>query len=265
MFFFLSKVLWFFLQPLNLSILLVLGGLVLAVAGSRRLSFAATLIAFLILAASAWTSLGAMLLHPLEDRFARPVAMPEHVDGIIVLGGGLEGAINLRRGGYEMNGGGDRFVEAAVLARKYPQARVLVTGGMGTLLLEGEGDADTAPRLLAALGVSPDRLILENQSRNTAENAAFSKELVKPASGETWLLITSAFHMPRAVGLFRKVGFPVVPWPADYRTSGGEGIGLWRDNEVDALQNTTVALREWIGLAAYRLSGRTDALLPAAD
>ena len=84
----------------------------------------------------------------------------------------------------------------------------------------------------------------------------FSKELVKPQPGETWLLVTSAFHMPRSVGLFRKVGFPVIPWPVDYRTSGEEGIGLFRDNAADSLQTTTMAMREWIGLAAYWLSGR---------
>ena len=183
----------------------------------------------------------------------------------MVLGGGLEGAINLARGGYEMNSGGDRFVEAAALARRFPNAKVLVTGGMGTVFLEGEGDGETAPRLLGALGVAPERLILESKSRNTAENATFSKALAQPKPGETWLLVTSAFHMPRSVGLFRKAGFPVVPWPTDYRTSGREGVGLFRDNEVDALQTTSVALREWIGLVAYWLSGRIDTPFPAPD
>jgi uncharacterized SAM-binding protein YcdF (DUF218 family) len=80
--------------------------------------------------------------------------------------------------------------------------------------------------------------------------------------GETWLLVTSAFHMPRAMGLFRKAGFAVLPWPTDYRTSGREGIGMFRDGPVDALQTTTLAMREWIGLLAYFLSGRIDRLLP---
>ena len=86
----------------------------------------------------------------------------------------------------------------------------------------------------------------------------------RPKPGENWLLVTSAFHMPRSVGLFRKVGFPVIPWPVDYRTSGKEGIGLFRDNPADALQNTTMAMREWIGLAGYWLSGRIDSLVSRA-
>ena len=86
--------------------------------------------------------------------------------------------------------------------------------------------------------------------------------MVKPQPDENWLLVTSAFHMPRSVGLFRKVGFPVIPWPVDYRTSGAEGIGLFRDNPTNSLLTTTTAVREWIGLAGYWLSGRIDTLLP---
>jgi uncharacterized SAM-binding protein YcdF (DUF218 family) len=261
MFFYLSKIFWFFIQPLNLAIFLLLAGLLAAMIGRRRLAATGGVLAFLILALSAWTSLGAMMLNPLEERFARP-PLPEKVDGIVVLGGGFEGAINLVRGGYELNSGGDRMVETAVLARRFPTAKVIVSGGTGELFLEGEGDAATAPRLLTALGVTADRLILENKSRNTYENAVFTKELVTPKPGETWLLVTSAFHMPRAKALFDKAGFATVPWPVDYRTSGREGIGLFRDNPADSLQATTMAIREWIGLIAYWLSGRIDQPFP---
>ncbi|MBZ9966990.1 YdcF family protein, partial [Mesorhizobium sp. BR1-1-2] len=219
-------------------------------------------LAFLILALSAWTSLGAMMLDPLEERFPRP-PLPQKVDGIVVLGGGFEGAINLARGGYELNSGGDRMVETAVLARRFPDAKVVVSGGNGELFLDAEGDAATAPRLLGALGVAPERLILEGKSRNTYENAVFTKALIAPKPGETWLLVTSAYHMPRAKALFDKAGFATVPWPVDYRTSGREGIGLFRDNPADSLQATTMAMREWIGLFAYWLSGRIDQPFPA--
>jgi uncharacterized SAM-binding protein YcdF (DUF218 family) len=261
MFFYLSKIFWFFIQPLNLAIFLLLAGLLAALIGRRRLAATGSVLAFLVLALSAWTSLGAIMLNPLEERFQRP-PMPEKVDGIVVLGGGFEGAINLARGGYELNSSGDRMVETAILARRFPTAKVVVSGGTGALFLEGEGDAATAPRLLTALGVAADRLILENKSRNTYENAVFTKELVTPKPGETWLLVTSAFHMPRAKALFDKAGFATVPWPVDYRTSGKEGIGLFRDNPADSLQATTMAIREWIGLFAYWLSGRIDQPFP---
>ncbi len=149
-----------------------------------------------------------------------------------------------------------------MLARRFPEARIVVSGGIGALLLPGEADADTALRLFTALGVSPQRLILENKSRDTYENALFSKEMVQPGPGETWLLVTSAFHMPRSMALFRKAGFDVLPWPVDYRTAGDEGVGLFTDNAIDSLQATTLGLREWIGLVAYWLSGRIDSPFP---
>jgi hypothetical protein len=152
MFFYLSKVFWFFAQPINLIGILLICSLCAHLFAWRRLAFMSGLAALLVLALSAWTSLGALMLHPLEDRFARPEPAPAEVAGIIVLGGGFEGSVNLARGGYELNASGDRMVETAVLARRYPEARVVVTGGTGSLLLEGEADADSAPRLLTALG-----------------------------------------------------------------------------------------------------------------
>jgi len=263
MFFYLSKTFWFFAQPLNLALFLLLAAGGFAIFNRRRHSALSGFLAVLILVLASWTSVGAMMLNPLEERFQRPPSLPEHIDGIVVLGGGLEGGVNLVRGGYELNGGGDRFVETAVLARRFPEAKILVSGGIGSVLLEGEGDADTAPRFFTALGVPRERLILENQSRNTAENAAFSYRLAAPKPGENWILVTSAFHMPRSVGLFRKVGFQVIPWPVDYRTTGKQGIGLLRDNPADSLQNANTAMREWLGLAAYWLSGRIDSVFPA--
>jgi len=263
MFFALSKVFWFFAQPLTLSILLTGAAFVAALSSRRRVAMIAAGCACLILGLGALTSVGAVMMHPLENRFQRPVPMPGKVDGIIVLGGGFEAGINRVRGGYELNGSGDRFVEAAILARRYPEARVVVTGGAGDLVLDGEADAVTAPRLLTALGVAPERLVLESKSRNTYENAVFTRKMLDAKPGQTWLLVTSAFHMPRAMGLFRKAGFEVVPWPADYRTSGQEHLGVAQDNALDSLQNLSVALREWIGLAVYRMTGRIDQLVPS--
>lgn len=262
MFFYLSKIFWLLAHPLNLTGILLGIGLILLVVHWTRLAGTAFALAFVVIALSTWTSLGALALHPLEDRFARSDPAPEHIDGIIVLGGGFEGAVNMARGGYELNASGDRFVETAVLARRYPGVPVVITGGNGSMLLEGEGDADTAPRLLTALGIDPERLVLENRSRNTDENALFTRDLMEPQAGQTWLLITSAFHMPRSVLLFEKAGFEVTPWPADYRTTGRETLGFAQSNSITNLHITTIALREWIGLVAYRLTGRTDRLLP---
>jgi uncharacterized SAM-binding protein YcdF (DUF218 family) len=264
LFFYFSKIFWFFIQPLNLVVLLLALSLLAGYGGWRKLSRSIALLTFLILAASSWTSLGALMLNPLEERFPRP-DLPDKVAGIIVLGGGFEGAINLARQGYELNSGGDRFIEAAVLARRFPNAKIIVSGGTGALILEGERDADTAPKLFAALGIAPNRLTLERESRNTYENVLFTRKLVTPGPDENWLLVTSAFHMPRSMGLFRKAAFNVLPWPVDYRTSGEEGIGFMRDNPADALQATTIAIREWCALVAYKFVGRIDSVFPGPE
>ncbi|MGE0283313.1 MAG: YdcF family protein [Rhizobiaceae bacterium] len=261
MFFVAAKIFWFFAQPLNLAIFLGMAALLALALHRRRSSIFLLSVGVAILALSTWTSFGALIMRPLEERYPRPVALNK-VDGVIVLGGGFEASVNLARGGYELSASGDRFVEAAVLARRFPEAKIVITGGQGSLVLNGETDANTAPRMLTALGVAPERLILEGKSRDTYENAKFTREMVKPGRAETWLLVTSAFHMPRSMGLFRKADFEVTPWPVDYRTTGREGFGFAQDNPVGSLEMTQLALREWLGLLAYRLSGRTDALLP---
>lgn len=262
MFFTFSKIFWILATPINLIGILLIAAIASRLLKLRRLSMFCSVTALVVLGLGAWTTTGALLLHPLEDYFERPTPPPDNVTGIIVLGGGFEGAVNLARGGYELNASGDRFVEAAILARLYPEAKVVVTGGTGALLLSGEGDGDTAPRLLTALGVEPERLVLERESRDTYENAVKTRALVQPQPGDVWLLVTSAFHMPRSVGLFRKAGFDVIPWPVDYRTAGTETFGFAEDNVADSMQNLTLGVREWVGLFAYRLTGRIDGMFP---
>lgn len=261
MFYLLSKIFWVVAQPLSIAALLVLAGLVLLAFRRHRLGLVAAGAGLLVLVLAGFTSLGFLLIQPLESRFARPAEMPERVDTIIVLGGSTLARVSTARGLAELNEAGDRLVEAAILARRYPEARVAFSGGVG-LLEPGEAEAVTAERLLLALGVAPERLVLEGESRNTDENADLTAALLGEDRG-TVLLITSAFHMPRSMGLFRRVGIEAVPWPTDYRSSGAEGFGLDLANPVHNLNTTSIAIKEWIGLFAYRWTGRIDTIFPA--
>lgn len=263
MFFLASKVFWLLAQPVSLALLFGVAGLVLAFTPWRWAARIALLAGIAVLGASAFSTLGYVLLRPLEAAFERPALPPPAVTGIIVLGGGMDAKINAARGGYELNRAGDRFVEALRLAERYPDARIVVSGGIGGLDQSGEPEALAGKRFFLDMGVERGRLLLETRSRNTDENAAFSKALIDPRAGDTWLLVTSAFHMPRSVGLFRKAGFEVVPWPVDYRGTGAEGFGLSLYQPAENLTVTTLALREWAGLAAYNLTGRIDELLPS--
>ena len=158
---------------------------------------------------------------------------------------------------------GARMSVAVALTRRFPQARLVFTGGSAALFGDQSPEADAARRLFLELGVAPERMSFEDRSRNTYENAIFTRDLVHPQPGSRWLLVTSAFHMPRAMGIFRAAGFPVIAVPADYWTLGDARDFLrLQGDATHGLEMTEIGLREWIGLVAYRLTGRTDTLLP---
>jgi len=158
-----------------------------------------------------------------------------------------------------------RAAWTAALALRYPNARVVFSGGSANLISNEAKEADYAGAIFESLGVAKSRLTLERLSRNTQENAEFSKALVAPKKGERWLLVTSAFHMPRSVGLFRKAGFDVEPYPVDWRVGGRDDLFALSSSAADALGRTDLAMREWMGLIAYRLTGKIDALLPGPE
>lgn len=258
-----SKLFWNTVQPLSLVFLL--GLLALLLIGFRRLRLAAASLGFalLILFLTLYTTLGSLLLQTLEARFPRAENDPSEVSCMIVLGGAFETEVTTTRGGIDLNQAADRFVEALRLAMRHPQAKILVSGGDGSLSGVLEGDAAASIRFFEAFDIPRDRLIAEIASRNTDENARNSRDLLASNGLGRCLLLTSAFHMPRSVGLFRKAGVEVTPWPVDYRTAGNMLFALDFTQPTLNSQQMSTALREWVGLLAYRLLGRIDEVFPA--
>lgn len=207
---------------------------------------------------------GSWWLQAIEDSFAVPDPLPARIDGVVVLGGDIDTGLVRRTGPLSTGGAGmPRLAAAAALANRYPDARVVFSGGSGSLFAPEDRDADAARPLLAALGVAAERVVFEDRSRNTHENAVASYRLAQPRPEETWLLVTSAVHMPRAVGCFRRAGWRVVPYPVDRRADPAETISLMR-TPGRRLSEFGRAFRETIGLAVYRLLDRTDAFWPRA-
>jgi uncharacterized SAM-binding protein YcdF (DUF218 family) len=259
MFFIASKALWFFTAP---SALLILGALIGAAFSARRSGQLLALGCLAVLLVIGVAPAGALLIAPLENRFPAPPANLPPPYGVVVLGGAIDDDITRARGQTTFDEGAERLTEAAILARRYPSARIVYTGGSNSLTGRPSSEAEDARRLLVAMGVDSERITLETRSRNTDENARFTAALVHPESGQTWLIVTSAYHMPRAMGLFRKASFAAIADPVDYRTEGGRGD--WRVNVglPRGLALFDLAAHEWIGLLAYRLSGRIDAWFP---
>jgi uncharacterized SAM-binding protein YcdF (DUF218 family) len=261
MFYYASKVLWFLATPSNLLPALGLIGVLLMATRRRRTGLTLALAGTLGVLAAGLSPLATWVILPLEERFPGFRDDGRPVDGVVVLGGAIEAEETLRRGQLTVNEAGERAIALSDLARRYPAARIVFSGGGGTLLFDEPAETVALSRFAATLGVDPGRLILEERSRTTRENALFSKPLADVKGGERWLLVTSAWHMPRAVGAFRRAGFPVTAYPVDYRTSGPSDARPFAF-AANGLRRLDIAVKEWLGLLVYRLAGYTDSLLP---
>lgn len=263
MFFLVPKIAGFLTTPTHLAVGLVVLGVILLWTRWQRAARAIATAGAVLLFALAFLPLSAILVAPLENRFPLPRGNFAPPAGIIVLGGATDEYIEDARGEVTLTDAGDRLTTGAALVRRFPQARLVFTGGSASRVGSNLTEANSARRFWTELGVPQEHAIYEDRSRNTYENAIFTRELVQPRPGETWLLVTSAMHMPRSMGIFRKAGFSVIAYPTDYRTFGDARD--WRPS-LDAsrsMRNLDTSAHEWIGLISYRLTGKTDALFPA--
>jgi uncharacterized SAM-binding protein YcdF (DUF218 family) len=262
MFFVLAKILGFFALPSNVLIVLGLIGVVLM---ATRFSRAGRLLAgasLVLVAAMGLTPIGNVLILPLEQRFPPFDHSGRAPDGIVVLGGAFDATVSHGRGEVALTDAGDRMTAVAELARRYPAARIVFSGGSGRLMFDSVKESDLAARMFASFGIAPERLAFDERSRDTLENAEYSRQIAQPRPGERWLLVTSAYHMPRAIGAFRRANFPVEAFPADWRTRGPVDVTRPFGSLADGLKRSDTAVREWIGLIAYRITGRTAELFP---
>ena len=262
MFFILSKTAAFLLLPSNILIVCGLAGVVLLLTRWRRLGAWLAALSLVATALASFLPVGAYLLWVLESRFPPWDAGKGAHDGVIVLGGAISPVTSLAYGTPMVNADAGRIIAMAKLARAYPNARIVYSAGDASLMANGIAEARFVAPLLDSVGVPRERVMLEARSRNTAENATLTKEMVKPKPGERWLLVTSAFHMPRAIGCFRKAGFAFEAYPANWRTLPKWRFAIGREMS-SGLAGLDLAAHEWLGLIAYRLTAKTDALLPA--
>jgi uncharacterized SAM-binding protein YcdF (DUF218 family) len=263
-FFVISKLFWMVASPINLLLFAAFVGVLLCFGRWARFGRALALAAILILAAVATLPVGKILIAPLEDRFPVPSPDLPPPAGIIVLGGAINDGVSAARGETVFDEGGERLTEAVVLAKRYPEARVVYTGGTASFDPAATStEALQARKLMAQMGVAPERITIEDKSRNTDENARFTAAIVHPEPSERWIIVTSAFHMPRAMGIFEKQGFHPIAYPVAFRTAGRWADDLRLTFEPGRnLRVFELALHEWIGLAAYWASGRIEHLFP---
>ena len=267
MFFILSKVLTFVLQPSSLMWLGIVAGFVSSQWSVRlaRFGIALSIVSIAGLFLGGLSPLANIVLAPLEQRFPprSPAAIAEPVAGIILLGGAEDGWVSAGRGRLALNEAAERITETLRLAHAHPHAKIVITGGVASLYGEDREGATSVALLFAELGIAKDRFVVETASRNTYENATLTLPLIAARPGEAWLLVTSAYHMPRAVGVFRKAGLDVVAYPVDFRLRGNEDLTRWFPSLPAGLQRLDLAAKEWAGLIAYHVTGRTSKWFPA--
>ena len=261
-FFWLSKLVWLVISPDSLLLILILVSFALLFFGMQRAGRRLLGFVCVVLLVIAFVPLHNLLLYPLESRFVTNPELPRQVDGIIVLSGAEKAYLSSLWDQVELGPAAERNLAFVALARQYPQAKLIFAGGSGKLTKQDYKDADVAARLFEQLGMDITRIVFEKTSRNTFENALFAKRLIQPNKAENWILITTAWHMPRSVGAFCKQQWPVIPYPVDHVTPPGSLLSL-RLSLAGHLTDLKIAVKEWVGLFAYFLTGKTTALLPS--
>ena len=260
MFFALSKILGAVLAPLNLVMVLAAAGILLR-PWAQRLSSCFLVAGAAIFIIAGFFPIGHNVLVLLEGRIVRTADMPGDLDGLLVLGGSVDTVVGAARGQPTLNASAERIIAGIQLARRYPEAVLTYSGGTNVM---GDAPHNTEAvyiqELIAAIGGDPRPVFFEDESRSTYENISKTMRLLQPQPDETWVLVTSAWHMPRAAAVMQSIGWPgrVLYWPVDYRT---DGRIVWWPDKLDVAGNmdkAALALHETVGWLTYRLTGRIN-------
>ncbi|MFM8607847.1 MAG: YdcF family protein [Hyphomicrobiales bacterium] len=262
MYFLISKLLWLVFAPSSFLILCICIASALIFWGKRRAGFALGGSALFILTILSFSPVAEKQASELEDRFPPATNDERPINGAIILGGGLNLASSVVKDRLVLGGAGDRLLAMADLARRHPEAKIIFTGGSGYLAGSKASEADLIEQHLSRLGITPGRILFERASRNTYENAIMTKAMVNQVQGERWLLVTSALHMPRAMGLFRAAGIDLEAYPVDWRTARGFTGILGDEPASSRLRLFDSTIREIIGLIAVRITGQSRELFP---
>lgn len=262
MFFYLSKIIWMFVQPTVILCALNLACAILIIKRPSKRRKRVGLVALGLFICCAIFPFGTNLIVILENRFpARTMESLEPPDGIIVLSGAESASLSVARKQLNLNEAAERLLAFALLAHRFPNAELVFTGSSGALFPSAATADKIAEQVFGHAGIPSGRIRFERSARNTFENAQYSFQLVQPTPQQRWLLITSASHMPRAMGAFRQQGWEVIPFPVDFKTLGTVS---WRPSANVAYNFVQLdrAVHEWLGLLAYRATGKSSAFFP---
>ena len=261
LFFYISKLIWLLVSPDSLLLIIIIISLALLYIGKTKFVKKLLTLTSVLLFFIAFFPAGEWLLYPLESRFQTNPSLPKKIDGIVILSGAEAPELSHMWDQVEIGAAAERDLAFLNLARQYPNAKLIFTGGTGSLTKQDYKAADVAKKLFKQQNFDIKRIMFERDSRNTYENAIYSKDIAKPLKNENWILITTSWHMPRSVGIFCKEKWPVIPYPVDHQ-SYRNSLFRVNFNLSGNLDTLKTGIKEWLGLFAYYLSGKTTSLLP---
>jgi uncharacterized SAM-binding protein YcdF (DUF218 family) len=250
-FFVLSKILDWLLAPFSWALLLLV--LALVSRARPRRALVATVLALAVLLVFAVEPVQHALNRWAEDGAPRTYRPDAVYDAVVVLGGMVDLPAMHRSGEVELDDHVDRVLTAYELVRSGRARNVLVSGGNADLRPGEPAEADVLAGVLSRWGVPASQIVVEAKSLNTRENAIESARLAAAHGWRSLLLVTSAAHMPRALGCFRAVGLSPDTLPVDHRAVKGLGSGWLPRAQV--LSRSTDVLRELAGRLVYRAVG----------
>ena len=258
--FFLSKFLWYFINPFALFIFLFCLSFIFLILNKTKIYVILFSISFIYILFISIFPIGKFGIYLLEKEFHTRTEYPYKIDGILILSGATNPYLSNEYNSIEINGSAERLIESVFLINKHKEAKIIFSGGSGSINFNKLTHSKIAKKFFEKMNVDNGQIIYENKSRNTYENIVFSKKIAMPKKNESWLLVTSAFHMKRAILIAKKQNWKLIPYPVDFyqpkQISFKPSINMFSN-----LSTFQMAFHEWLGLFSYYILGRTNRIL----
>lgn len=258
MFFIASKIIWFLISPLSFIVLLLcIGGCLRLFKKGKVVGRFLITASFILLIICSLVPIGYNAFVFLERQTSQINAKDLNVSdigGIIVLGGCMDAGLTDLYGTPQFNGSCERLVEGIRLHNAFPDVPFIYTGGSGAVTNQAYKGADAAKDLLVALGEDTHSIMFERESRNTYENMLYSRKMLEISPVKPWLLVTSSYHMPRAMNVFCHGKWPVIPYPTDFKTNKEYGFRFL--HPLSNINSLADAMKEVVGIMAYGRTGK---------
>ena len=255
--FYLSKILWLIINPLNIILLFIFSGIVVKIIFKNTLHKLFYFVSFIFFIIVAVIPTGEFMFYQLEKKFHTQSVLPSQVNGILILSGATNPQLTHEHNKIHLNGSVERLTESISLMQRYPNVKIIFAGGSGSIFDQELTHADVARNFFEQLNIDTENIIFESKSRNTYENILYSKKLAKPSLDENWIIVTSASHMIRATNIGKKLGWKFIPYAVDFQV-GKKIIWIPSIYFLTNMNRFNSSSHEWIGLIAYYIMGRTN-------